>query len=449
MNAAKRGGSLRLRLAVAGLALIAIACVMSFFGLSYLFERHVERRVAAELELHLGQIIAKLDRDGEGRLRLLADPVDPRFVKPLSGLFWQIESRGEVLRSRSLWDGALKTPAIEPGSPVLRNVTGPGGRRLFMAAREIVGGERLGREPVLVAVAIDRADIDAATQEFRADMAPFLGVLAALLLAANLIQIQLGLLPLGAVRRKVAEIRAGLAQRMGAAYPSEIQPLTEEVDELLASREAQLLKARSRAADLAHGLKTPLQALAGDVARLRAEGRGQLADEIDLSIAAMRRHVDHQLARARLADRGQARPVPVLGVVHQVIAVLERTPRGQILNWVIEVDDTARARIEAEDLAELLGNLLENATRYARDRIDISTRRDGDWLELDIRDDGPGIPAERLADVVDRGRRLDTTSGGAGLGLAIVGDIVAANKGEIVFENADPGLRVTVRLPAG
>jgi signal transduction histidine kinase len=449
MSAAKRGGSLRLRLAVAGLALLAIACVMSFFGLSYLFERHVERRVATELELHLGQIIAKLDRDGEGRLRLLADPVDPRFTKPLSGLYWQIESKGEIVRSRSLWDGALETPALEPGSPVIRDATGPAGRRLFMAAREIVGGERLGPDPVLVAVAIDRADIDAATQEFRADMAPFLALLAALLMVANLIQIQLGLLPLSAVRRKVAEIRAGLAQRMGAAYPLEIQPLTEEVDELLASREAQLVKARSQAADLAHGLKTPLQALAGDVARLRAEGRGQLADEIELSIAAMRRHVDHQLARARLADRGQARPVSVLGVANRVMAVLERTPRGQLLDWMIEVDEKDRARIEAEDLAELLGNLLENATRYARDGIKISTRREGDWLALDIRDDGPGIPAERLADVVDRGGRLDTTSGGAGLGLAIVGDIVAANKGEIAFANAEPGLLVTVRLPAG
>ncbi|MDH6267024.1 signal transduction histidine kinase [Rhizobium sp. SG_E_25_P2] len=449
MSAAKRGGSLRLRLAVAGLALLAIACVMSFFGLSYLFERHVERRVATELELHLGQIIAKLDRDGEGRLRLLADPVDPRFTKPLSGLYWQIESKGEIVRSRSLWDGALETPALEPGSPVIRDATGPAGRRLFMAAREIVGGERLGPDPVLVAVAIDRADIDAATQEFRADMAPFLALLAALLMVANLIQIQLGLLPLSAVRRKVAEIRAGLAQRMGAAYPLEIQPLTEEVDELLASREAQLVKARSQAADLAHGLKTPLQALAGDVARLRAEGRGQLADEIELSIAAMRRHVDHQLARARLADRGQARPVSVLGVANRVIAVLERTPRGQLLDWMIEVEEKDRARIEAEDLAELLGNLLENATRYARDGIKISTRREGDLLALDIRDDGPGIPAERLADVVDRGGRLDTTSGGAGLGLAIVGDIVAANKGEIAFANAEPGLLVTVRLPAG
>lgn len=448
MIAATRG-SLRLRLAVAGLALIAIACAMSFFGLSYLFERHVERRVAAELELHLGQIIAKLDRDGEGRLRLLADPVDPRFTKPLSGLYWQIESKDEVLRSRSLWDGALQTPALEPGSPVLRDVTGPGGRRLFMAAREIVGGERLGGDPVLVAVAMDRADIEAATGEFRSDMAPFVALLAALLLAANLIQIQLGLLPLSAVQRRVGEIRAGLAQRMGAAYPSEIQPLTEEVDELLASREAQLAKARSQAADLAHGLKTPLQALAGDVARLRAEGRAQLADEIDLSIAAMRRHVDHQLARARLADRGQARPVSVLGVINRVIAVLERTPRGQILDWIIDVHDRDKARIEAEDLAELLGNLLENATRYAKDRIEIAARREGGRLVIDIRDDGPGIPAERLGDVVDRGGRLDTSSGGAGLGLAIVGDIVAANKGEIAFANAEPGLLVTVRLPAG
>jgi signal transduction histidine kinase len=440
------GHSLRWRLAVAGLVLLGTTFVIAFLGLSLLFERHVERRVASELELHLEQIIASLQLGPDGKLALMRDPVDPRFNNPLSGLYWQIESGGETMRSRSLWDSELQLSPLEPGAKAVRQLDGPGDGRLLAVVREVIGGSRLGNKPILAAVALDRTDIDAATADFRQDMIPYFIVFALLLLIANFTQIKVGLQPLSALRDKIADIRNGRARRMGSAFPREIQPLTNEVDGLLASREEQLKRARQQAADLAHGLKTPLQALAGDVEKLKARGEAGIAADIALSITAMRRHIDHQLARTRIADRSQTKTTGILPVVNRVLAVIERTPSGERLDWNIDIEAHAAARIDAEDLAELLGNLLENAARYAESVVSIEARSSGETVLLTIADDGPGIPEDRLPDVLERGGRLDRSSNGAGLGLAIVSDIVAAAGGDFQIANGAPGLRITIGL---
>lgn len=447
MRLAAWGRSLRFRLAIAGLALLAIVFVIAFFGVSYLFERHVERRVATELELHLDQIIAGLEPGRAGGLRLARDPVDPRFAQPLSGLYWQVEQGEATLRSRSLWDGALDLPQLEPGAIAVRSAASPGGRPLILVGRAIIGGPRLGNEPIRAAVALDRSDIDRAVAAFRADMIPYFIGFAILLVTANLLQIHVGLAPLSVLRARIAEIGAGGRQRMGSDYPSEIQPLTDEVDALLASREEQLQRARRQAADLAHGLKTPLQALAGDVEHLRAAGQEKIARDIGQSIAAMQRHIDHQLARARMANRALDGSSRIQRVVMQVLAVIERTPRGQLLEWNLEIEEDLAARLDAEDLAEVLGNLLENASRYAETAVTVAARALGAVLEIIVRDDGPGIPEDRFDEVLGRGGRIDTSSGGAGLGLAIVDEIVRASGGEISIANAAPGLAVTITLP--
>lgn len=299
MRAASPGQrlSLRLRLALAGGTSLILVLIVAFFGLSLIFERHVERRVAAELALHLDQLIAVLNLK-EGRLVLDRQPADPRFNQPLSGLYWQVESDGEVLRSRSLWDTELDLPPLEPGGPVSRAIAGPGESSLLVIEREIIGGKRLGDRTVLIAVAIIRKDIETATSAFRAEMLPYLALLGVLFIAATVLQITIGLRPLGALRKQVANVRRGKASRIGDAFPTEVLPLTRELDELVASREVQIRRAREHAADFAHGLKTPLQALAGDIGRLRERGETELADHIQSLSALMRRHVDHQLARA-------------------------------------------------------------------------------------------------------------------------------------------------------
>ncbi|MCB1447104.1 MAG: HAMP domain-containing histidine kinase [Rhizobiaceae bacterium] len=450
MSAAKAAvnPSLRLRLAVAGTAALLVALVVSFFGLSLLFERHVERRAAAELTLHLDQLIAALGIR-ERRLTLAREPADPRFARPLSGLYWQIESEGETLRSRSLWDTELVVPPLEPGAPASRSIDGPGGTSLLVIEREIVGGKRLGNRPVLLAVAIIRTDIEAATAEFRRDMLPYLALLASLFVAATVFQITIGLRPLGALRVKIAEIRRGTAQHMGGDFPAEILPLTRELDALVSSREAQIKRARAHAADFAHGLKTPLQALAGDVGRLRQRGEIELADDIQALTALMRRHVDRQLARARMAGQPVGRS-NVAATIRRVVGVLERTPKGGVIDWRIDAPENLAARIDPEDLTEILGNILENAVRYAQTGVAIEASGDGAAIRIVIRDDGPGIPEAMIGHVLQRGGRLDETSGGAGLGLAIAHDIAAGAGGAIALANGDPGLAVTIRLsPAG
>jgi signal transduction histidine kinase len=436
------------RLAVAGLLLLGVIFLGAFFGLSVLFERHVERRVGAELRVHLDQIVASLRQQPDGRLSLDRQPVDPRFNEPLSGLYWQIESAGTVLRSRSLWDGELRLAPLDPGSSKALRIAGPPGRTLFVVEREVVGGARLANRAILVAVAVDTDEIDRAAAAFRGDMAPYFLVFGVLLIAANLVQIRIGLKPLHRLRDRISGIRNGSLQRMGNDFPQEILPLTAEVDALLASREEQLVRARRQAADLAHGLKTPLQALSGDVERLRSAGQGGMADDIGGSIRIMRRHIDHQLARARMADRTAARATPVMPVLSSVLGVLERTPHGMLCEWRIDVADDITVQMDGDDLAELLGNLCDNAARYAAGIVDIAAKRQGPFVELAIRDDGPGIPPAKLEHVVQRGKRLDSTSGGAGLGLAIVSEIVLSCGGELSLGDAAPGLRVTVRLPA-
>jgi len=439
--------SLRLRLALAGAASIAAALVAAFFVLSMLFERHVERRIAAELTAHLNQIIAGISERPGGALELVRPPVDPRFERPLSGLYWQIEGEGERLRSRSLWDGVLALPATAPGAIRTEAIEGPGGVSLLLVEREVVMPARAGARPLRVAVAVDRGDIARATKEFEGDLLPYLEALAVLLLAASFVQIVVGLRPLATLTGRLSAIRAGKAERLGGDFPDEVLPLTGEVDALLQSRENQLRKARERAADLAHGFKTPLQILSGDVLRLREKGEEAIARDIEAIIARMRRHVDHEMARARQAERGHTARSDLARVVAQVVSVVSRTPAGRMLDWRQEVADGILVRIDAEDLAEIVGSLAENAARYAASRVVIAARPSGGEVVLDVSDDGPGIPESEIGFVLKRGGRLDSTSEGAGLGLAIVESFVAEANGTFTLENRNPGLSARVTLP--
>lgn len=439
--------SLRLRLALAGAASIIAALVAAFFVLSTLFERHVERRIASELVLHLNQIIAGIAEQPGSSLDLVKPPVDPRFDRPLSGLYWQIESDGKRLRSRSLWDDVLMMPDIAAGVVHMDTVPGPGGVQLLLVEREVVTPEQAGAKPMRVAVAIDRSDISRATDEFEGDLLPYLQVLAVLLLAASFVQIFVGLRPLATLTERLSAIRAGKAERLGSDFPDEVLPLTGEVDALLQSRENQLRKARERAADLAHGFKTPLQILSGDVLRLRERGEEAVARDIEAIILRMRRHVDHEMARARQAERSHAARSDLGRVAAQVVSVIARTPAGRDLDWQQEIEPGLMLRMDAEDLAEVLGSLAENAARYARTTVSISGRADEGAAIVEVSDDGPGIPESEIGFVLKRGGRLDTTSEGAGLGLAIAESFVEEANGTLVLENRNPGLCARITLP--
>lgn len=439
--------SLRLRLALAGAGSVSLALVLAFFGLSILFERHVERRIVDELSIHLDQVIAGLGRLNSGQIDVVRPPADPRFDTPFSGLYWQIETDEGQRFSKSLWDKALTLPTRASNGVHQLYVQGPGDAVLIAVARNVITDARLGNIPVIAIVAANQSIVAQATSAFRKDLLPYLSLLALLLFAASMAQIIVGTKPLNDLRQRIALIRSGQTTRLGNGFPDEVQPLTAEVDGLLQSQEEQLLRARERAAELAHGFKTPLQVLSGDVERLKAMGHTDLAVDIDDVIKSMRRLVDHEMARARIASTVHRASSDLAKVIASVIAVVQRTPAGQRIHWVIDVDSGLKVRIDPDDLAELIGNLAENAARYAREEVVISARGKSSTIQLDIQDDGPGIPEAQLPFVLRRGGRLDATSGGAGLGLSIAESIIQTTGGTIALENLPSGFKITISLP--
>lgn len=443
--------SLRLRLLIAGAISIILALGMAAFGLTVLFERHVERRTDAELTVYLNQLAANLTLSPSGELAVERPPADPRFDEPLSGLYWQIDNGtgGKTLRSRSLWDSVLALPPESGTDDALHHhvIKGPGDEKLYLLQKSIELPARLGSARIRIAVAWNIEEIRKSVRSFAAELVPFLLLIGLLLIIASWAQVSIGLRPLAAIRKKLGAIRSGSERRLATGFPSEVQPLAQEIDALLDAREKTIEKAKARAADLAHGLKTPLQVLNGEIDRLRSQGATDIAADISSLADTMRRHVDRELARARLTYASSNASANVKQAVDRVVRVVERTPEGQKLDWAIDVCEDLRAPIEAEDLGEALGNLVENAARHARRNVSISARAEVGNILIVVADDGPGIAEEHRSMVVARGQRLDTRSDGAGLGLAIVSDIVEALGGDLTLDNANPGLIVSLRLP--
>ena len=444
--------SLRLRLIAGGIAAIVLALALAGLGLTLLFDRHVGRTVSQDLDFHLKRLLADLDVDADGRLIVTGGPVDPRFSEPLSGLYWQIsDDRGQTLRSRSLWDSSLLLPKDTPaaGEVHRHEAVGPASGRVLIAERQVRLDINGRVSPVTVAVAINAAHVTAATTAFAAELVTALGLLGIVLAAATAVQVGLGLRPLDVLRRGISNIRAGRELRLAAAVPDEVRPLVDEVNALLAARAEEVERSRHRAADLAHGMKTPLAALAADADRLREAGQSVVAAGIDEVIGTMRRHVDRELARARLGGVGRSRPnasTALAPLVHSLVATLTRTPEGVRTAYEIAVADNVMVPFERSDLAEALGNLLENATRHARNRVRIAAAPDG--REIAVEDDGAGIPESARPTVLARGGRLDER-GGAGLGLAIVQDVVEAYGWRLLLDKSElGGLRATIKRDA-
>jgi signal transduction histidine kinase len=189
-----------------------------------------------------------------------------------------------------------------------------------------------------------------------------------------------------------------------------------------------------------------LQVLHGEIERLKQKGELEIAADISSLAEVMRRHVDRELARARLSYSTRDASANVKGVVDRVVRVVERTPQGLKLDWATSVSPELVARINADDLAEVLGNLIENAARHAKEKISISATANDEEIAIVIGDDGPGIAEEQWPDVMERGGRLDMKSEGAGLGLAISQDILEACGGNLSLRNEIPGFQAVVRI---
>ena len=444
--------SLHLRLLAGAMVAIFAALAVAWLAMTWLFERHIERREAAELTRSGLVLAAGLALTPAGAPTVDPLPVDPRFSAPASGLYWQVSTTAETVRSRSLWDQALPRPTSTPAD-AWRTRTGPGpfGARLLYVERE-VRTERTA-SAALIQVASNEAALGLARREFGRDLALFLLGLWAVLSMAALVQVRLGLQPLARLRADLDRLRRSPSARLGEDHPREIITLTQAINVLADTREGDLDRARRRAADLAHSLKTPLAAMAAQSRRAREAGAADAADGLDRAVAAMAAALEAELARARAAAARdatlEARAAPA-AIADRLISVLERTDDGGQIAFEQDIDPDLRLPAHEDVLTEILGALMENAARFARRRVGLSSQILADGRAcLTIDDDGPGMDEGRAGAALIRGGRLDEAGPGHGLGLAIVRDLVEATEGAITLERSPfEGLRVVLTWPA-
>lgn len=459
MPAWRRAISLRVRWLSATLAAMSVALALAGLFLHSLFQDHVQRQFESALTRQLDQVTARLEFDATGQASI--DPArlsDPRWQKPYSGLYWQLDEVGAPpeapgnQRSRSLWDDRLHPTPDGPahGQVHVHPGTGPGDAALLLVERTVFSADTPQRRWRLV-VAGDLQEVTAASDRFARVLALALLGLGLLLALAALAQVAVGLAPLRALQRALADLREGRTTRLQGSFPAEVQPLIDDLNGVLDRHAEVVERARTQAGNLAHALKTPLAVL--DQAASNDDGdRTALATLVNDQVALARRHIDWHLTRARMAAAQHlpGQRTPLAPVVAGLLRVMERVHADRRIDIGQAPMPAAWAFAgEEQDLQEMLGNLMDNACLWARSRVHVGAAVQGDRLTVTVEDDGPGIaPAQRSA-ALSRGVRLDEATPGSGLGLAIVADLVALYGGELALEDADGGgLRARLSLPA-
>lgn len=441
-------GSLRTRLLLSGIAgtLLAAVAVAALLGAA--FEHTAlgtfDRRLTDDLLTLAGQVTA----DAGGRVRMRSEPLDTRYARVFSGHYWVVSTANQAFRSRSLWDARLPEPEMsrsgdENNGDRVTNLEGPLGQTLRVATRDIVVPDV--DAPVRIRVASDVSETLADIARFRL-MAGVAGALVALALLLMLVlQAAYGLRPLREITQALEALRSGRAQKLDASrFPREIRPLADELNAVLVHQQRMVERARAGAGDLAHALKTPLSVLLTAAERKDA----QLATLVREQVTRIRHDVDRHLAVSTPADR-QSR-TPVSDVVASLAAVLSSVHAARALAFDTDVDETLEFHGSRADLEDMLGNLMDNACKWAQGRVEVAAALAGDRLVLTVTDDGPGIAAAEIDKALQRGTRLDEKTPGSGLGLSIVAALAESYGGVLDLQRAGTGgLRARLDLPGG
>jgi signal transduction histidine kinase len=456
-----RLNSLALRLFFSATTWTVVILVVTGVVLSSIYRAAVERAFDRRLGVYLRTLVADVATPEENAGKFPQSIGEPLFDLPLSGWYWQVTRLDaptpDVRSSRSLWDGTLPHLAdlgtsSTPGAARQGYAEGPEGQQLRIVERSIDLGEE-GR--FLVAVAGDAAEIDEETHAFDGALVITFGVLGVVLLLTTTFQVRFGLAPLKRISEGLAAIRSGAAERLEGAFPVEIAPLARETNALLDANREIVTRARTHVGNLAHALKTPLSVMMNEAAA--AQGGDPLALKVQEQTEIMRDQVTRHLERARLAAR-----VAVIGTVTDVgpvVIALARTMekihhhRGVAID--IDAPEGARFRGEQQDLEEMVGNLVDNACKWAQSRVSVEVfserpvpADDRRVVRILVDDDGPGLSPQQREQVARRGRRLDETKPGSGLGLSIVMELASLYGGGLTLSTAPiGGLRAELVLP--
>jgi signal transduction histidine kinase len=457
-----RANSLALRLFLSATAWAVIILLITGIVLSSLYRQAVERAFDRRLGVYLRTLVADVASPDEASERFPQSLGEPLFELPLSGWYWQVTrldpGKTDVRSSRSLWDGGLphlQDLGVAPGIDGSREgyVPGPEDQRLRLVERNIDLGDE---GHYLVAVAGDAAEITDETRQFDQALVVTFSLLAVVLLLTTMFQVRFGLAPLKRITDSLAAIRAGKAERLAGKFPEEIAPLARETNALIEANREIVERARTHVGNLAHALKTPLSVMVNEAT---ARGRDAFAMKVVEQAEIMRDQIARHLERARLAAR-----LTVVGSLTEVAPVvtalartMEKIHRDKTIAIDVRQDDQALFRGERPDLEEMIGNLVDNACKWATSRVAIEVVRERpdpasetQIVRIVVDDDGRGLSPSEREQVAKRGRRLDETKPGSGLGLSIVVELASLYGGELKLGTAPlGGLRAELVLPAG
>jgi signal transduction histidine kinase len=455
-----RVSSLALRLFLWATGWTVVILIVTGIVLSTLYRNAVERAFDRRLDVYLRTLVADVASPEEGTDKFPQSIGEPLFDLPLSGWYWQVArldtAKPEVHSSRSLWDSNF--PRLADGAPGSAAsggyrqgyAQGPEDVRLRLAERTVDLGED-GR--YLVAVAGDATEIDNEMRSFDRVIGATFGALAIALLLTTALQVRFGLLPLKRISASLAAIRSGRAERLQGEFPVEIAPLARETNALIDANREIVERARTHVGNLAHALKTPLSVLVNEAA---ARADDPLAQKVREQTDIMRDQVARQLERARLAARSTVvgALIDVSPVVTALARTMEKLHRERDIAIAVDVPEQARFPGEQHDLEEMIGNLVDNACKWAQSRIAIEVvadRFEGDGkprVRIIVDDDGPGLSPSEREQVALRGRRLDESKPGSGLGLSIVVELAGLYGGVLSLGTAPiGGLRAELALP--
>ncbi len=409
--------SIAFRLVVGAAIWIGVALAVSGYFLASLFDDHVERGFDRRMEVVLESLIAVTEIDDDGKLHLRRSPGEPRFEQPFSGWYWQIksdESKAIALRSKSLWDQSLATAAAGRDSALRsKEITGPRNQMLRIVTRNILlpGGDH----HFQFAVAADLAEHDLETRPFNFLLGVSLAALWLGLMIAVGLQVVFGLRPLDRLRAGLVDIRTGRADRLEGDFASEVAPVARELNALVDQIGRVVEHARTHVGNLAHALKTPLSVISNEV----GSNQSPLAETVRDQAAIMTRQVDHHLSRARAAAtanvigaRSELSPV-----VEDLRRTLVRIHASRDIAISVQGIEDGVFRGDRQDLEEMIGNVVDNACKWAHAQVQIEIGRQEGSLLITVEDDGDGLPEDQRREALRRGARRGPgrRRGGAGL----------------------------------
>lgn len=445
----------RLVLLAVGWSLAALVVVAVVVAL--VFQQGALRRFDAGLSDLIDNLISgSTIEDGEVIAPALTDQ---RALRAYSGRYWDIAEPlpgggvRSLVPSRSLWDSQLTVPAdlparlkANPRKPIAFDAPGvqPGERLRVVARWTSLPGRDA---PLVFMAAEDRRPIDREVRSSVTRIAIAFALLGLGLIVAVVAQVRVGLQPLFRLREEVAEVRRGKADRLAGAYPTELTPLTDELNALVAHNQETVERQRTHVGNLAHALKTPISVMLTEA----QQRPGPLAEVVTRQAEVMREQVDHHLRRARAAARSQGpgERTNVAEVLDELSRTLEKIFRGKGVEIDWDAPDDLWFAGERQDFMEIAGNAMENAGKFGRRRVRVRADVAGsDRMQLSVEDDGPGLPPDRRDEVIRRGARLDESAPGSGLGLSIIDELARAYRGELKLGDSPlGGLSVIVQLP--